>query len=129
MSDVSVYCLQRTTSQQDQVDIEVMEDKRFTLNRKKLKPYFHFNVIAQAKMCPGNLYEGPWSEWSNATEWRTQGHDIQGDDIQGGAAKGDETEGDVTEGENPNLNHVSVCPLVPLGGPSRGFSCTYLCFN
>lgn len=43
-----------------------------------LKPHLRYNVIVQAKMCPENLYEGPWSEWSPATEWRTQVNETEG---------------------------------------------------
>lgn len=89
-----------TSSQQDQYNTEVTGNKRFTLNSKKLKPYLRYSVIVQAKMCPGNLYEGPWSEWSPATEWRTQG---------------DEPEGT----KSPHRNHF--CHLGPVGKYSRGF--------
>lgn len=65
-----------TPSQQDQYCREVIEDKHLTLNREKLRPY----VKVQAKMCDGNLYKGPWSEWSGvewspAVEWRARGAD------------------------------------------------------
>lgn len=43
-----------------------MEEKRFLLEQRVLKPHVHYTVDIQAKMCPGNLYEGPWSEWSSA---------------------------------------------------------------
>lgn len=71
-----------------------MEAKHLTINSERLKPYRRYNVIVQAKMCPDNLYEGPWSEWSPATEWRTQG---------------DETEGI----KSPHFNHF--CHLGPVG--------------
>lgn len=90
-----------TPSQQDQCWPEVTEYKHLPLNRKKLRPYVRHTVKVQAKMCDGNLYEGPWSEWSPAVEWRTRG--------------ADETE--ATEGSR--FHHF--CHLGPVGEPLNDF--------
>ncbi|XP_037639753.1 interleukin 21 receptor, tandem duplicate 1 [Sebastes umbrosus] len=39
------------------------------LDRKELQPHVMYTVDVQAKMCPGNLYVGPWSEWSSTAEF------------------------------------------------------------
>lgn len=50
-----------------------MDDKRILIDRGTLQPLVNYAVAVKAKMCPGNLYEGPWSEWSSTAEWRTTG--------------------------------------------------------
>ncbi|KAF3692291.1 Interleukin-21 receptor [Channa argus] len=52
----------------------LLADKQFILvDHKKLQQHFNYTVFVQAKMCPENLYQGPWSEWSPTTNWRTTG--------------------------------------------------------
>ncbi|XP_041799317.1 interleukin 21 receptor, tandem duplicate 1 [Chelmon rostratus] len=50
-----------------------VDDKRILIDRGTLQPLVNYAVAVKAKMCPGNLYEGPWSEWSSTAEWRTTG--------------------------------------------------------
>lgn len=40
------------------------------LGHNKLQPHVNYTVDVKAKMCPNNLYKGPWSEWSVTAEWR-----------------------------------------------------------
>ncbi|XP_068616574.1 interleukin-21 receptor-like [Brachionichthys hirsutus] len=50
-----------------------LEQKRFLLDKKKLQPNINYTVAVRARFCPGGLYEGPWSEWSAAAEWTSEG--------------------------------------------------------
>lgn len=43
------------------------------LHQDKLQPHVAYTVDVQAKMCPENVYRGPWSEWGASVEWRTTG--------------------------------------------------------
>ncbi|TDH11389.1 hypothetical protein EPR50_G00060510 [Perca flavescens] len=47
--------------------------KYIEIDHKNLLPHVNYTVDVQAKMCPGNVYRGPWSEWSSAAGWRTKG--------------------------------------------------------
>lgn len=49
----------------------LVENRFILLDHNKLQQHFRYAVDVQAKMCPGNIYQGPWSEWSPSAEWRT----------------------------------------------------------
>ncbi|XP_054477736.1 interleukin 21 receptor, tandem duplicate 1 [Anoplopoma fimbria] len=51
----------------------LMKEKNILLDHKHLQPHVFYTVDVQTKMCPGNLYVGPWSEWSSTAHWRTRG--------------------------------------------------------
>ncbi|XP_035528434.1 interleukin 21 receptor, tandem duplicate 1 [Morone saxatilis] len=53
----------------------VGEEQYVLVDHKKLQPNDNYTVDVKARMCPGVLYEGPWSEWSSAAQWRTTGTD------------------------------------------------------
>ncbi|XP_058504195.1 interleukin 21 receptor, tandem duplicate 1 [Solea solea] len=55
----------------DPVHSLFMETTYIQLHYSKLQPQVNYTVDVQAKMCPGYLYQGPWSEWSETVEWRT----------------------------------------------------------
>lgn len=57
-----------TPSWQDPVHSISLEEKHFLLDQKKLQPHVGYTVDVKAKMCPGNIYQGPWSEWSSTAE-------------------------------------------------------------
>uniref|UniRef100_A0A8C4EKS1 Fibronectin type-III domain-containing protein n=1 Tax=Dicentrarchus labrax TaxID=13489 RepID=A0A8C4EKS1_DICLA len=60
----------------DPVDsFSMIEEKYILLDHKKLQPHVNYTVDVKARMCPGVLYEGPWSEWSSTEQWRTTGTD------------------------------------------------------
>ncbi|XP_061676140.1 interleukin-21 receptor-like isoform X2 [Syngnathoides biaculeatus] len=47
-------------------------DERFlVVRREELPPRAKCSVAVQAKLCPGNPTQGPWSEWSFAVKWTT----------------------------------------------------------
>lgn len=98
-----------TPSQQEQFCREATECKHRTLDRKELRPNVRYTVKVQAKMCDGNLYEGPWSEWSPAVEWRTRGAD---------------------ETESPEGCHFHhFCHLGPVGEPLKDFKIPMYVFS
>ncbi|XP_078108381.1 interleukin 21 receptor, tandem duplicate 1 [Sander vitreus] len=45
----------------------------FMIDHRNLQPHVNYTVDVQAKLCPKNLYVGPWSEWSSTAGWRTRG--------------------------------------------------------
>nr|XP_020465318.1 interleukin-21 receptor-like [Monopterus albus]XP_020465319.1 interleukin-21 receptor-like [Monopterus albus] len=53
------------------------EGNHILLDHNKLQPHCSYTVDVQAKMCPDNIYHGPWSEWSSTAEWRTTETDEQ----------------------------------------------------
>ncbi|XP_039972841.1 uncharacterized protein LOC120783737 isoform X2 [Xiphias gladius] len=55
----------------DPVYLLLIETKYIQLDHNKLQPKVNYTVDVQAKMCPDNVYRGPWSEWSATAEWRT----------------------------------------------------------
>ncbi|KAI3361326.1 hypothetical protein L3Q82_013504 [Scortum barcoo] len=61
-----------------------VEKKQYLLDQMRLglQPYVNYTVDVQAKMCPGNLYQGPWSEWSSTAGFKTTGpsEEIEGID-------------------------------------------------
>uniref|UniRef100_A0A8D3DPB2 Fibronectin type-III domain-containing protein n=1 Tax=Scophthalmus maximus TaxID=52904 RepID=A0A8D3DPB2_SCOMX len=58
---------------QDPVHSLLMETTYMRLHQDKLQPHVAYTVDVQAKMCPENVYRGPWSEWGASVEWRTTG--------------------------------------------------------
>lgn len=46
----------------------LVSDKYTLLDCNKLQPHVVYTVDVQAKMCPDNVFVGPWSEWSSAAE-------------------------------------------------------------
>lgn len=58
---------------QDPLHSVLVEGKNFLLDKKQLQPNVCYTAHVKAKLCPGELYEGPWSEWSSTAEWRTEG--------------------------------------------------------
>ncbi|XP_070822918.1 interleukin 21 receptor, tandem duplicate 1 [Chaetodon trifascialis] len=62
-----------TDLSKDPVHSLEVEEKHILIDHKTLQPHVNYTVDVKAKMCPGNLYEGPWSEWSSSAEWRTTG--------------------------------------------------------
>ncbi|XP_034465965.1 interleukin 21 receptor, tandem duplicate 1 [Hippoglossus hippoglossus] len=53
------------------------------LHNSKLQPGVNYTVDVKAKMCPNNVYRGPWSEWSTAVEWRTEGAPVEDEGMNG----------------------------------------------
>ncbi|XP_019962385.2 interleukin 21 receptor, tandem duplicate 1 [Paralichthys olivaceus] len=51
----------------------ITESQYILLHHSKLQPGVNYTVDVQAKMAPGHLYQGPWSEWSAAVAWRMAG--------------------------------------------------------
>ncbi|XP_068426722.1 interleukin 21 receptor, tandem duplicate 1 [Clinocottus analis] len=51
----------------------LVREKNIVLDHKNLRPHVSYAVDVQAQMCPGNVYLGPWSEWSSTAYWRTRG--------------------------------------------------------
>lgn len=62
---------------QDPVHSLLIEERFIQLDHSKLKLHQNYSVDVQVKMCPGNLYQGPWSEWSPAADWRTTGTSVE----------------------------------------------------
>ncbi|XP_034384654.1 interleukin 21 receptor, tandem duplicate 1 isoform X2 [Cyclopterus lumpus] len=62
----------RDLSKHPPLSLSVTE-KNILLDHETLSPRVGYTVDVQAQMCPGNLYIGPWSEWSSAAHWRTRG--------------------------------------------------------
>lgn len=58
---------------QDPVYSVSLEGKHLLLDQNRLRPQANYTVDVKTKMCPGNLYLGPWSEWSSTAKWRTTG--------------------------------------------------------
>ncbi|XP_042280812.1 interleukin 21 receptor, tandem duplicate 1 [Thunnus maccoyii] len=61
----------------------LLDQKYISLDHKKLQPLTNYTVDVQAKYCPENLYQGPWSEWSSTAEWRTAGTSKETEGIKG----------------------------------------------
>lgn len=55
----------------------LVENQFILLDHNKLQQQFEYTVDVQAKLCPGNIYQGPWSEWSSSAEWRTTGTSVE----------------------------------------------------
>ncbi|XP_024114339.1 interleukin-21 receptor [Oryzias melastigma] len=51
-----------------------LEEEKFSLVVNKLQPNVGYIVDVQAKFRPGEIFNGPWSEWSSGTKWRTPGN-------------------------------------------------------
>ncbi|RVE63216.1 hypothetical protein OJAV_G00165760 [Oryzias javanicus] len=51
-----------------------LEEESFSLLINKLQPKVNYVVDVQAKFRPGEVFNGPWSEWSSGTKWRTPGN-------------------------------------------------------
>lgn len=51
----------------------LVEGKNFLLDKKQLQPNVYYTAHVKAKLCPEEVYVGPWSEWSSSAEWRTAG--------------------------------------------------------
>nr|XP_046256303.1 interleukin 21 receptor, tandem duplicate 1 isoform X2 [Scatophagus argus] len=62
---------QRKDLATDPVYFLTVEEKHLLLDHKNLQLHTSYTVDVKAKMCPGILYEGPWSEWSSSAEWAT----------------------------------------------------------
>ncbi|XP_020500180.2 interleukin-21 receptor [Labrus bergylta] len=60
-------------SSEDAALVYLVEGKHKLLEHMKLRPHVNYTVDVAAKMCPENLYLGPWSEWSSSAEWTTTG--------------------------------------------------------
>ncbi|KAM6995269.1 uncharacterized protein LKV04_007493 [Tautogolabrus adspersus] len=58
---------------EDPALLYLVEGKHTLLEHMKLRPHVNYTVDVAAKMCPENLYSGPWSEWSSSAEWTTTG--------------------------------------------------------
>ncbi|XP_068180626.1 interleukin 21 receptor, tandem duplicate 1 isoform X2 [Antennarius striatus] len=72
-----LHCLTYTVlirdSSEDPVYSLTVEQKQILLDKKKLQPNVNYTVAVKARFCPGEVYEGPWSEWSSAAGWRSEG--------------------------------------------------------
>lgn len=64
-----------TLSPQEPVYSLSSDGKRLQLDHKRLQPGVNYTVDVKAKMCPSNLYNGPWSEWSSTAHFRSAGPD------------------------------------------------------
>lgn len=62
-------------SRQEPVYSLSSDGKRLQLDHKWLQPRVNYTVDVKAKMCPNNLYNGPWSEWSSTAHFRSAGPD------------------------------------------------------
>ncbi|XP_070768676.1 interleukin 21 receptor, tandem duplicate 1 [Enoplosus armatus] len=49
----------------------LVDQKHILLDQKKLPPHVNYTVDVMARLCPDEIYVGPWSEWSSIAEWRT----------------------------------------------------------
>ncbi|KAM4736515.1 interleukin 21 receptor, tandem duplicate 1 [Anableps anableps] len=56
----------------DQIFEELASMEYFVLDQEHLQPSTSYIVDVQAKICPGEYIEGPWSEWSSGAEWSTE---------------------------------------------------------
>lgn len=48
------------------------------INHNELQPYTDYTVDVQATFRPEYFLQGPWSEWSSTTNWKTQALNVKG---------------------------------------------------
>ncbi|XP_053287577.1 interleukin 21 receptor, tandem duplicate 1 isoform X1 [Pleuronectes platessa] len=53
------------------------------LYHSKLRPGVNYTVDVQAKICIPHFLQGPWSEWSAAVDWRTEGAPVEEEGMNG----------------------------------------------
>lgn len=57
---------------------ERVSEMHILINHNELQPYTNYTVDVQATFCPKYALQGPWSEWSSTTNWKTQALNVKG---------------------------------------------------
>uniref|UniRef100_A0A3B4G5L7 Interleukin-21 receptor-like n=1 Tax=Pundamilia nyererei TaxID=303518 RepID=A0A3B4G5L7_9CICH len=57
---------------------ERVSEMQILINHNELQPHTNYTVDVQATFCPKYALQGPWSEWSSTTNWKTEALNVKG---------------------------------------------------